>query len=75
MSTSNAGIGSEESVLIAYHWPREKKTTSDLPGEIVALCPVGPSLELMPATVGLRQQLPPQRYLGAGVCDPVWFAR
>ena len=51
MSTSNAGIGFEESVLIVYHWPRDKPT-SDLPAEIVALCPVPPSLDLLPRATG-----------------------
>ena len=51
MSAPNASAASDESVLIAYRWPATYPA-SDLPADIVALCPSDPPLERVPRVTG-----------------------
>ena len=63
MSTSNEGNGYKESVLIAYGWSRQKPAT-DLPDEIVALCPADlDPLELPRATGYIHRKRVPTELL------------
>ena len=51
MSAPNASAVSHESVLIAYRWPFAQPA-SDLPHDLVALCPPETPLELAPRVTG-----------------------
>ena len=69
MSTSNEGIGYRDLVLIAYGWSCDELTT-DLPGDIVALCPVDLCLHMLPRATGFIHRKPvPKEFLSAPPAD------